>query len=431
MDIFYNSGEDFFRGFLNKRVVLFACLTICSIDEKLGVVFMNIKSLLLTFAACTFLVQSPSFAGGGEGDSDFAQQRARAAKRYHERAENVTQLSLDVQLKRVQQFVESRQDQGDSVKLVLGSTNIDNERISDPSYIFMDLDFHDPEGAPHIRGDFNDLDLLRKIATVTGPSLDQIVLDGAVYHFNEWTRAHLGAFASMLKNSGEFLFDPYVRSRGYSEFVSLSSPSEAKEAMISLLDKTSFPDVSLPHSLIEPMILFSDPELDVATLQEIDAKILKAKRVLSTSEYASLFAWVEKWSALSRQQKREITEKMTPEEKEEFDREGSEQKQKIKEFEKLCGINPWHLVKISEEELKQEIISDKKRAIKNDESAKASSIIRGRFWNETMIHHILRSVGEAFDDVTLQRGEDRPFADNRGVTSVPYLVTAKKPKRGQ
>jgi hypothetical protein len=83
----------------------------------------------------------------------------------------------------------------------------------DHESVFLSL--KDLTGAlDYIRSDFNDLDFLGKIASLTKGKLKEIIMDYGAWFFTRWTSHHLKHFYTMLEEGGEFVYRPDIQRRG-------------------------------------------------------------------------------------------------------------------------------------------------------------------------------------------------------------------------
>jgi hypothetical protein len=133
-------------------------------------------------------------------------------------SETVPLSEIDRQIARVKAF--SEQARG-PVNLLLGAVNtkavhgnwvyLDNEELIYLDDGTTDINQHDrtSEGRPYIKGSFNDLDLLEKLANDLESCFDEILLDDSTFKFiTEWNTQKLACFAKMLKPDGTFVFCP-------------------------------------------------------------------------------------------------------------------------------------------------------------------------------------------------------------------------------
>ncbi|OJW51532.1 MAG: hypothetical protein BGO67_09935 [Alphaproteobacteria bacterium 41-28] len=112
------------------------------------------------------------------------------------------------QVKKVESFITERKGVELPVKLVFGERNTETKLHSDESWIYFDEFEHDPSGRPHIQGNFNDVELLQFLATRLGRSLDEAVFSDATSKFMIWNSNHLRALVALLKETGQFIFNP-------------------------------------------------------------------------------------------------------------------------------------------------------------------------------------------------------------------------------
>lgn len=114
---------------------------------------------------------------------------------------------IDAQIENIQRFAVSRT--GQKVSLLLGAVNTRSH--VDDSWVFFDNESqdsaqHNPAGKPYIKGDFNDLTLLEKLANSLESCFDKILVDDSTFKFTAWNIRHLSYFSKMLKPGGDFVF---------------------------------------------------------------------------------------------------------------------------------------------------------------------------------------------------------------------------------
>lgn len=112
------------------------------------------------------------------------------------------------QIEAIKDFVVERQSKNLPVIMVLGAKNTECNRITGDEYIFFDCLSHDPQGRPHIQGNFNDDNLLTALAVAINSSLDQLVVDSSTTKDARWEPKHISLFVKMLKPEGKFLIPP-------------------------------------------------------------------------------------------------------------------------------------------------------------------------------------------------------------------------------
>lgn len=233
---------------------------------------MKFNNIILTvLAILTFLARSPSFATDGESEAITSEKR------------NIP--SLENQLDNVIKFITQRKKDNLPVKMVLGATNKECDRISDESYIFFDMLPHNTDGRTYIQASFNDIPQLTTIANSLRSCLKEIVMDDSTFKFTNWTIEHIKLFTLMLTTDGEFVFCPEVQFWESDPYYKASTDQEILTAL-KVLNNFSIDKISRGYTV--PLVLFSDIDMNSPEFKEQFCKYEPLEQFKNLSDKESL-----------------------------------------------------------------------------------------------------------------------------------------------
>lgn len=306
------------------------------------------------------------------------------------------------QVENVGKFAMKRKEDGQTVQLILGSTNWFRENESnrerrpfftDGSWIcFDDLEHNpDPKAPPFICGNFNDLNLLNTMATYFPETLDRIVVDDSTYKFATWSRAHVLAFSKMLNTKGEFIYCPQgqystlERSFLFNNEAFLSNNEEIMEHVRTY----SFSADVLPSAgLIVPRIQV-DPKEMIAIDEE------KVEREFKSYELLSPFLSLEE---------------------DEFG-------QKYAEIEELEELIRYSSDVVGNKELLKETLINKEKKEKKERQ------IKKRVFKEILLPESKKFLENFFETVEIKEGIPFPVPSNyKSKDTLCTIIVAKNPK---
>lgn len=158
----------------------------------------------------------------------------------------------DQQIAKVGEFLRNL-PQNTQARLILGTTNIlpltpkDEKRsrfFSTGPWVFFDNLPHDPDGLPHIQGNFNELDIFERMVAAFPSSFRQILVDDSTFKLTAWNKQHILLLTKLLDSEGELVYCPEMQSRDIDSTKKLSEKNEILEYIRNTL--LSSPD-DLPH----------------------------------------------------------------------------------------------------------------------------------------------------------------------------------------